>query len=354
MPTISVNMIFLGNFPAIDIDESNQNTENAASLAGTYLSFVDGLELVTVDNFDANGDGRIWDDEMGNGDRISYTTSGGSVSMAQVDASVSFSANVTDLNGVVHPMHVLVVQAVNGDVLLGDLGNSGALDNLTIRAIELIAPVTTNAAGYTATYNVTNTSVCFGIATLIETERGYQRVDQLRPGDRVATVDRGLARINRVLRAAWPAGRGLPPVRIGPGALAPGLPRRALELTAQHRVMVASAIADRMFGVPEVLVPAHLLTVLPGVRFLNGRRKFDSIHLLLPRHELVLAEGVPAETLLPGALSGRGAEQARGALNPVRPMPEAARLRTLLHRHKRNGLALLSGCGALPPDAGQF
>ncbi len=352
MVTTTVQMIYLGNLPIIDIDESDTNAENAGVLAGTYHSFVDGLEIVTVDNNDSNFDGKIYDDDGGGSDSISYTHSGGTFISQTVDASISYSAIVTDLAGTQHNINLMIVQAVNGDTFVGDLLDSGDLDNITIRSIELVAPQVTDVSGYTSSYSVSNSAVCFGTGTLIETARGFQRVDQLGPGDQVVTVDRGPQRIVRVVRMKRSAGRGLPPVQVSAGALGPGLPRRVLEVTAQHRLLIASPVATRMFGVPEVLVPAHLLTCLPGIRFLKGRLSFDCVHLMLDRHELIWAEGVPAETLLPGALPVT--YQGAGRHRMVRRAPSVALLRKMMKRQKKNGLPLLTDRFVrFPADADQ-
>ena len=68
------------------------------------------------------------------------------------------------------------------------------------------------------------------------------------------------------------------------GALGNGLPRRDLLVSRQHRMLVRSSIAGRMFGDKEVLVAAHHLTALPGVTsqfgpFIDGARAQDSFEV---------------------------------------------------------------------------
>jgi hypothetical protein len=78
------------------------------------------------------------------------------------------------------------------------------------------------------------------------------------------------------------------PVRIAAGALGGGLPRRDLRVSPEHGLLL-----DR------VLVPARLLLGLPGVAQ-DGpwRRLARYVHLELDRHDLLLAEGAPAESWL--------------------------------------------------------
>ena len=54
-------------------------------------------------------------------------------------------------------------------------------------------------------------------------------------------------------------GRAYPkvqPVRILAGALGHGMPQRDLLVSRQHRMLVSSAICERMFGLEQVLVSA--------------------------------------------------------------------------------------------------
>ncbi len=93
------------------------------------------------------------------------------------------------------------------------------------------------------------------------------------------------------------------PVRIMAGALGSGLPRQDLLVSRQHRMLISSSIAARMFGCNEALIAAIQLTAMPGINVDNSIRDIAYFHLIIDRHEVVFAQGAPAESLLVGARS---------------------------------------------------
>lgn len=156
------------------------------------------------------------------------------------------------------------------------------------------------------------TPVCFLRGTLIDTPDGPRPVETLAPGDLVRD-HRG-----RAEEVLWTGGRRLElamglsadyarwlPVRIARGAFGPGLPDRDLWLSQQHRVLVAAARAELLFGAPEVLVPARGLAGMAGVTLDTGCRAVDYHHILCRRHVVLRANGLPAESLYLGDMSAR-------------------------------------------------
>lgn len=119
------------------------------------------------------------------------------------------------------------------------------------------------------TFDNTNVA-CFCKGTLIETRRGAVPIEDLDAGDYVLTRGGeyhpirwiGHSSFDQIDLAAKP---GLRPVRIAKGALGADLPERDLLVSPQHRVLVRSVIAQRMFDTPEVLVSAKKLLPLDGV-----------------------------------------------------------------------------------------
>lgn len=148
----------------------------------------------------------------------------------------------------------------------------------------------------------------------------------------------------------------LRPIRVAAGALGAGLLRRALCVSPQNRLLVRSANARRMFAVDEVLVAACHLTALPGIAIdETDAAPVDYWHLAFDRHEIVWAEGGPAESLYPGhePLANLGAaaraellclfpDLAADHMPPVRPLIPGRRGRRLALRHAGNGQPLLS------------
>ena len=95
-------------------------------------------------------------------------------------------------------------------------------------------------------------------------------VERLEIGDLIDTKDHGPREIcwigSRTLtKSELVATPKICPVRIKAGALGRGVPQRDLVVSPQHRILVRSAIAERMFGNPEVLVAAKHLLALEGI-----------------------------------------------------------------------------------------
>jgi hypothetical protein len=202
---------------------------------------------------------------------------------------------------------------------------------------------------------------CFARGTLILTERGATAVELLRAGDVVRTRDNGPQPIRWVGSASLGQGRtaipeNLRPIRIGAGAIGPDTPTRDLLVSPQHRVLVRSRIAQRMFGTDELLVAAKHLLQLDGVEIAHDLREVEYFHILFDRHEIVVSNGAETESLFTGpkALKSVG-PQAREEILALFPElaekghdPAAARMRVrgrearkLVERHMGNGKPLI-------------
>ncbi|MBF9060365.1 hypothetical protein HKCCSP123_14370 [Rhodobacterales bacterium HKCCSP123] len=222
-----------------------------------------------------------------------------------------------------------------------------------------------NAGGETVTVNFSEIErvICFARGTLIRTARGEVPVQDLRLGDMVLTTDHGPQPVRwlaarRLSAADLAAAPHLRPIRIRAGALGPGLPRRDLTVSPQHRILVRSKVAERMFGSPEVLVAARQLLELDGVVVVDDGHGVDYWHFMCDRHEVVLAEGLEAETLFTGPEALKAIPQeCRDELfalfpdlrdapssdrRPARPLPRGAACRQMVARHIRNGKPLVT------------
>jgi hypothetical protein len=158
--------------------------------------------------------------------------------------------------------------------------------------------------------------ICFAAGTRLATPRGPRRVEEIAVGDLVTTRDHGAQPVRwigrRALSAAEIRAAGavrLAPVRIAAGALGPGRPRRDLRVSPQHRVLVAGWRAELHFGEAEVLVAACHLVDGNRITVEPPDRGVTYLHLMFDRHEIVLAEGLPAESFRAG----------RAALGSVAP-----------------------------------
>ncbi len=148
-------------------------------------------------------------------------------------------------------------------------------------------------------------NTCFTPGTLIATPGGDRAVETLRPGDLVLTRDHGPQAIRWIGRRELSARQldvqpNQRPVQIAAGALGPGLPACGLTISPQHRILIVSKIAQRMFGSGEVLCAARHMAGTRGVAVRNPPAGVTYMHLLLDRHELICSGGVWTETLYPG------------------------------------------------------
>lgn len=155
---------------------------------------------------------------------------------------------------------------------------------------------------------------CFTPGTLITTDRGDRLVEDLQTGDRVLTRDGGFQALRWIGQRALSglelqAAPHLNPVRIAAGTLGSSLPDRDLVVSPQHRMLVARAKAEIMFGEQEVLIAATHLVGQPGVTQESPSEGVTYIHLLLDQHEILRANGAWSESYQPGALSIAGWEE---------------------------------------------
>lgn len=200
---------------------------------------------------------------------------------------------------------------------------------------------------------------CFDAATLIETDSGLVAARDLAVGALVMTRDSGLQPIRwigqrRMSPEELEAAPKLRPIRIRAGALGADSPSQDLIVSPQHRILVRSAIAQRMFGTAEVLVAAKQLVALDGVEVADDLAEVTYVHFLFDDHQVVLANGAEAESLYPGpeALRMIGPDAMDELLAifpqfkdeagaPARPLIPGRQARKLADRMARNGRPLL-------------
>ncbi|MBC9247755.1 Hint domain-containing protein [Paracoccus sp. 11-3] len=203
---------------------------------------------------------------------------------------------------------------------------------------------------------------CFVTGTLIETDQGQCRVETIAVGDLVMTRDHGLQPVRwRSSRRIGPdelrTNPKLLPIRIAAGALGANQPSRDLLVSPQHRILVRSAIARRMFGADELLVPARQLLDLPSVSIVQDAHDVTYVHLMFDHHEVLMSNGAQTESLYPGpqalAALGEKAEQeimtifpwlssADACFGPARAFATGLRARKLIDRHIRHNRPLNS------------
>jgi len=168
--------------------------------------------------------------------------------------------------------------------------------------------------------------ICFTPGTWIETPDGPRPVEAFHEGDYVQTKDNGPQPVEwigsrRMTGARLHAMPHLRPVRIRAGRLGLQQPDRELLVSPGHRMLLRGAVARDLFNTPEVLVSASDLIDQDGIAVDHAVREVTYIHLLLPRHQVLWANGVETESFHPAsaALSALDADDRARllALNPV-------------------------------------
>mmetsp|Transcript_29140 Transcript_29140/g.56163 ORF Transcript_29140/g.56163 Transcript_29140/m.56163 type:complete len:355 (-) Transcript_29140:2556-3620(-) len=146
--------------------------------------------------------------------------------------------------------------------------------------------------------------ICFTPGTLIDTPDGPKRIEDLAEGDKVQTKDNGAQDIlwvgaRRMTGARLFALPRLRPVRIASGALGVDRPDMELLVSPEHRMLIQGDVARDLFNTPEVLVAAKDLINGTTITVDLKVREVTYIHLLLPRHEILRANGVESESFHP-------------------------------------------------------
>lgn len=154
---------------------------------------------------------------------------------------------------------------------------------------------------------------CLLVGTRLRTPRGEVPVEALKIGDLVVTNDGTAKAIRWIGRTVFdrsgqtPWMEGVRPVRIAKDAIGAGLPHRDLFLSRGHLLYLNG-----------VLIPAGDLV--------NGRTitivhpdtdRLEYYHIELDRHDVLLAEGLPCESLLASA-------ESRGTFGNAGEQPDLA------------------------------
>jgi Hint domain-containing protein len=136
---------------------------------------------------------------------------------------------------------------------------------------------------------------CFLKGTRIRTVSGERKIEELAIGDLLPTMFGGLRPVQWIGR--YPIKKSDPskpwvknalPIRIARSALAANVPHADLYVTAAHSLLIDG-----------VLVPAEMLINGTTItRYETEGDELEFFHIKLESHDVVYAEGAPAETLL--------------------------------------------------------
>lgn len=148
--------------------------------------------------------------------------------------------------------------------------------------------------------------ICFTPGTMIMTPDGARDVASLAEGDYVQTADNGSAEVlwlgqRRISGARMQAIPALTPVRLRAGALDKDVPDTGLLVSPDHRIVLRGAQARALYNCEEVLVTARDLINDHTIVREYALREVTYIHMMLPQHEVVFANGVATESFHPAA-----------------------------------------------------
>ena len=147
--------------------------------------------------------------------------------------------------------------------------------------------------------------ICFTPGTRIRTVEGDVAIEDLGPGDTVLTRDNGPQDVlwqahRRMSGARLFAMPGQRPIRLRSGALGLDRPNGDLIVSPDHRILVGGPASRDLWNEHEVLVRAADLVGDANILTDNSVTETYYIHLMLPRHEIVWANGLEVETFHPG------------------------------------------------------
>ncbi|MGC1503506.1 MAG: Hint domain-containing protein [Sulfitobacter sp.] len=306
---ISLGFVQTGGFDgggaivSLDPTEGNTDSENASFLNGLTFGTVsnpakDSIVEMTLN--DDNGDGLLWEDDLGSGE--TFTVGGATYAL---DSGSRHNIIVTYMDGTTGSGTVAVVQATNGQAFLLPLdgatnaGNDFLDDGGTqgIRSIAFQSVFESDYDGLVTTREANAFVVCFVDGTQIQTPTGERAVEDLCVGDQVVTLEFGPMTVRwlahrDVGEAELLANEKLIPVRIKPGLFGN---KRALLLSKQHCVLVRDAAGFRAY-----VKAGHLAEQTRIASYATGRKKVSYYHLLLDSHATVFANGLPCESFYPG------------------------------------------------------
>jgi hypothetical protein len=190
--------------------------------------------------------------------------------------------------------HEIVVAGVTPFATVGDVVTFSNGSTLEVIPSGDAGTIVTQAVGNTTLIDgvgPVDVFACFCTGTRIATTEGEVAVEHIRPGDMARLADGSAARViwvgQREVRCdRHPRPQDVWPVRIRAGAFAPGEPRRDLLLSPDHAVFLAGN-----------LIPIRHLTNGASI----AQEAVESVryhHVELARHDLLLAEGLAAESYL--------------------------------------------------------
>lgn len=307
----------------MDLEEGNGDSEAAYDLVGAVFGSSSAPlydHLVTIDASNPGGinSSELLQDNRQNGTFYADTfkadfNDGNGQKTYEFDALTVYNATVTFRNGQTANVTAVVFQAYDGRLFLAPeySDNSDSViyrfDGIRSLRLNSIAKSTGILGLNTSRVGGSDGFVCFASGTMIATPGGAVPVEDLKVGDLVQTLDHDAQPLVWVGRHTLSQdhlhqNENHRPIRIPQGALGHDLPERDLVVSPQHRVLIASRAAERLFGHSQALVAATHLVGVNGI----AREGCDQVtyhHIMCADHQIVFSDGAPTETMYAGKMA---------------------------------------------------
>ncbi|WP_298222137.1 Hint domain-containing protein [Acidocella sp.] len=252
----------------------NGTTINFGANGGTFIANAGGAALnlsgIAINGFSNGSDKIEFENLSASLASYSVVTSGSSQTITLFDASGAKIGSAT----------------VAGTSLNTGTFTSGHNGPLTVTE-------STSGSGFDITLGASPAIVpCFLGHTLIATPDGEKRIDQLSVGDMILTDQGDTVPVRwigrRTVSTRFSDPLRLMPVRICAGALGNHLPTRDLLISPDHAVLIDERLVNA-----GALVNGETILREPWMP-----ETFVYYHIEVEKHDLLLAEGVPAETFI--------------------------------------------------------
>jgi hypothetical protein len=264
-------------------------------ITGNVAATATGLEVGAASTNTLRLDGTV-----AAGATVTFLGSSGTGGVLDLTAPAGFSSTATISVNVGTDLVVANNSAINFSGLTVNTAVLSGAGNTTLTVGTSGGTFTLKVAAHSGTLtgafaNISGTDVfistaCYSRGTLIRTETDEVAVEDLAIGDRVMTISGEAKPVKWIGWRAYDGrfisgNREILPVRIAAGALADGVPARDLFLSPEHSLYI-----DKMLVPAEHLINGATITQAERVE------QVEYFHVELAAHDVIFAEGTPADS----------------------------------------------------------
>ena len=295
---------------AIELGAGDDTVDGTATTTGINVDTNDGADSILGGSGDDTVDAGAGNDSITGGqgsDSILAGDSDDTITVAQGDTVVGGDGDDTftlvDLAEA--GTDTITIIGGEGDETNGDtLDLNGIADRTTI---NITTPANVGGGisgtvelldGTVVDFSNIENIICFTLGTMVATHAGLRKIEDLKVGDPVVTQDNGIQKIGWIGKTTVSARDNFAPVKFAKSVF-PGA-TDDLIVSPQHRMLIKGYRAELLFGQSEVLMPAIYMIDGKDVTRLY-QEDVTYIHIMFEQHEIIFANGIPAESFHPGA-----------------------------------------------------